>query len=252
MDSSSSMIDIGQYAPRAAKRGTKSYRRYLKRRRTRPRIARQMVGGIHAFASWYRPSTTNLVVDSSSGASYNSTSGLLLGPTTTGAQDAFFYLKFTASDLPNISGLSSLFDSYRINKAEVEFLPAQNVMGNASLNGTPAGLLTQELITVLDYDDAVLPTSQSELEQYESYFRTPPYRYHKRTLVPACAMAVYKTSGLQIGYAQKTKQWLDFAQTDVEHYGVHGCIPCATTGTNTYRCGWYVRVRLWFDCKTVR
>lgn len=228
------------------------YKQYYKRRRLQPRIQRQMAPQLHSFATWYRPTSSNLSVDGNSGGGYNGTSGLLLGPTTSATDDMFFTLRFTIGDVQNISGLSSLFDSYRIKKAEVEFLPAQNVMGNATLNGTPAGLLTQELITVLDYDDATLPASQSELEQYESYFRTPAYRYHKRTLTPACAMAVYKTSGLQIGYSQKKWQWLDFAQTDVELYGVHGCIPKATTATNTYRCGWYVRVKLYFDCKTVR
>lgn len=246
------MIDIGAYTPRSRARANKPYRRYAKRRRLQSRLTRQMAPQLHSFATWYRPGSANLTVDSNSGGSYNSTSGLLLGPTTTATDDMFFALKFTIGDVQNIASLSALFDSYRVNKAEVEFLPAQNVMGNESLNGTPAGLLTQELITVIDSDDATVPSTQSELEQYETYRRTPAYRYHKRYLVPACAMAVYKTSGLQIGYSQKRYQWLDFAQTDVEMYGVHGCIPKATTATNTYRCGWYVRVKLYFDCKAVR
>lgn len=77
------------------------------------------------FKNTYRPNfisgSSNLDVDGTSGASYNSTSGLLLGPT--GTSDAFFRLRFTFSDTTNQSASASLFDSYMIRAVAVTFLP---------------------------------------------------------------------------------------------------------------------------------
>lgn len=203
----------------------------------------------HHFKQMLRP--TNLVLTGSSGASYDQTEGLLLGPTTSATSDAFFSYYFSLDELSSVSSYTSLFDAYRINKLVLILSPTQNVMGNASLQ-TPADHLTQEMITVIDRDDVTALTTSSAFEEYETYKRTGAYEKHVRKWVPSIAAAVFKTSGTSIGYSQRSKQWCDAAQTDIQHYGIKGNIPSAATNTNNYRCGWYVRVKVYFSCKQVR
>ncbi len=226
------------------------WKQQRKRYRKRPRITKNL-NLAKSFKQWYRPSSANVTVDGLSGGSYNATSGLLLGPTTSAPSDCFFTIKFTFGDLAQSASFASLFDAYKIHKIAVEFLPAQNVIGSATLQ-TPAGLLSQDLITVIDYDDATNLNLQTDAEQYETYKRTGPFEYHRRYLSPAIAVEAFKTSGTTIGFLQKRKEWIDMAYTDVEHYGLKGVIPTATTGSNNYRCGWYIRVRMYFQCKQVR
>lgn len=209
----------------------------------------------HHFKQMYRPSgsgsTSGMYLNTGSNASWDSTEGILLGPDSGATGDCHFRLFFTVAQLNQSSNFAGLFDCYRINKAVVQFIPVQNVMGNATLS-TPTAQLTQELITVIDRDDGDLLATPGEYEEYETYKRTGAYEKHTRKLVPAVSMNVFKTSGTTIGYSQRYKQWIDWNSTDVEHYGIKGTIPSASTNTNNYRCGWYVRVKLYFSCKQVR
>lgn len=209
----------------------------------------------HHFKQMYRPSgpgiSSGMYLNTGSNASWDATEGILLGPDSSATGDCHFRIWFTTAQLNQSSNFAGLFDCYRINKAVVQFIPVQNVMGNQTLS-TPSAQLTQELITVIDRDDGDLLTTPGEYEEYETYKRTGAYEKHTRKLVPALSMNVYKTSGTTIGYSQRYKQWVDWNSTDVEHYGIKGTIPSASNAANNYRCGWYVRVKLYFSCKQVR
>lgn len=207
-----------------------------------------------SFTQWYRPSATSFQISSTTG-SYAATKGLLLGPTDATPADMFFSLKFRITDLNQVSTFKSMFDSYRIDHVEVEFKPAQNVMTGQSLDplfGSNQELPAQNLVTVIDYDDADLPTSEALLEEFESYKMTGAYEPHVRKLTPAVAMNAYRTGGLTIGYVQRFKQWIDIDSTeDAEHYGIKGCLRSVNHGQGweNYRCGWYVRVKMCFSMR---
>lgn len=217
---------------------------------TRPVPFRGIFTKSHHFKQMLRP--TNLVISgSASGASYDQAEGLLLGPTTAATSDCFFTYYFSLDELSSVSSFTSLFDAYRINKVVLICNPVQNVNGNASLQ-TPTGHLSQELITVIDRDDVTQLSTSSAFEEYETYKRTGCYEKHVRKWVPSVSAQVFKTSGTTIGYSQRTKQWIDMAQTDVQHYGIKGNIPSSAGALDNYRCGWYVRVKVYFSCKQVR
>lgn len=207
--------------------------------------------GKHFFKQIYRPSATALTLNTGSGGSYDPLNGLLLGPTSAASADLNGSLYFQLSDLPQSASFASLFDAYKISKVVVSFEPIQNMMGSASLS-TPANNISEPLTTVIDRDDNNLLTAMSQYEEYESYKRTPGYKKHVRTLVPAVAASVYKSTGTTIAYQQKYKQWIDMADTNVPHYGIKFLVPTLSVAANNYRCGWFVRVKAYIGCKQVR
>lgn len=237
---------------RLPRKGNKKYKRYY----------RKQIGGlqmsykreVHHFKQLCRPSANTFLWTDSTGqknGQYVPADGFMIGPSDTADDNFYFAIKFHIADVQTISGLGSLFDSYRINKVVVTFTPAQNVNSGASL-GTPADLIPPMLCTVIDRDDASIPTSLPELEQYQTFKQTPSTKKHTIVITPALAQQAYKSSGTTIAYTQTYKKWCDFATTDVDHYGIHGCVTSNSTAANNWKAAWYVRVKYYFSCKTVR
>lgn len=230
-----------------ARQGRKRYVRSI--------IGRSMPTKGHMFKQLYRPSSTAFTIGgAATGAAYDPNEGILFGPDPAStAGDGFFSIKFLLSDLPQASTLGSLFDAYRINRVVISFTPMLGAY--TGINGVSAastGTFDEPLYTVLDRDDISVPTSLSQLEEYESLKMTPSYRKHKRVFTPAIAAEVYKASGVTNGYSQKYKQWIDIASNDTDHYGIKGCIQGPSTAGNARRAAWMVRAKLYFQCKQVR
>lgn len=199
----------------------------------------------HKIVQHFRPSAANLVLSPGQSGSYNATKGLLAGPNAFFKAPQFFTLKFTISDLSQVSTFSAIFDAYRIDHVEVEFNPIQNFIGDVPLEATTSGDITEYLVTVIDYDDSAPVGSEQNFEEYDTYKRTIGYEKHVRSLTPAIAANAYKTSGLTVGYVQEREKWIDFQYTDVEHYGIKGCIMGTSWGGHeNYRIGYYVRCKM--------
>nr|QBX89322.1 putative capsid protein [Insect-associated ssDNA molecule]QBX89324.1 putative capsid protein [Insect-associated ssDNA molecule]QBX89326.1 putative capsid protein [Insect-associated ssDNA molecule]QBX89328.1 putative capsid protein [Insect-associated ssDNA molecule] len=236
------------------KRSPAKRRNYVKRyarkkQYTKMGVPRSIYNGLHHFKHVTRPQ--NLILSGTSAeGSYDLNNGQLTGPSDTASDNLYFGLKFQLADMPNITALGTLYDSYRINKVKVTFTPVQSDTSGVSL-GTPADNVPPLLITVIDRDDYALPTSLSELEQYETYRQVFATKPHSVALTPACSMMAFRTA-VSTGYVQGFKKWCDMAQTDIEFYGLKGCILRNPTAANTFKAAWYVRVKYWISCKTVR
>lgn len=212
------------------------------------RMSRKM--NVHHFKQVCIPQ--NLAYTASAGNAngvYDALTGQLVGPSNTGTT-GFFGLDFRFSDIPNVTSMSTLFDSYRINKVVVSFTPVHNISPTNSL-GTPADSIPTPLYTIVDYDDSAAPTTQTEVEQYETVKQTAAFRPHYRSLTPAVAQAVYRT-GVTFAYMPAYKKWLDLATNDVPHYGLKGMILGNSTPANNAKCAWNVRATYYISLKGVR
>lgn len=187
---------------------------------TQFRMPRSLMLKQHHFKQTYQPSTANFVDAgvAANGTYINAPNGIVYGPTVTALDSYFFALRFTVADLPQIASFTALFDSYRINKVVVKFVPMQNNVPTVAVSAAGANQngVTQDMETVIDYDDAVILTSRAAALEYDTYKETPCWKTHKRVIVPSMSMEAFKTSGTTIGYIQKKKQWIDAAYTDVD------------------------------------
>jgi len=232
-----------------------AHRRY-RRKVHRPRIRRRTrvprgmnpLKGVHSFKQTYFPSAGNFQLTGGNG-NYNAANGVLTGNLNAAAGDQAWTLRFTLSDLPQNVSLASIFDTYKIKRVVVKFIPQINSLTSVSSAATALVANQQFMSTVIDYDDSNAILTYNNLLEYETFRETPTYRTHKRSLVPKISMLAYKTSGTTIGYVQKSKQWLDAANADIEHYGLKGY---HIANANMIQQQWKVYVTMYVDFKQVR
>lgn len=121
-------------------------------------------------------------------------------------------LVFTLDSVTNYTEFSALFDSYRINKVVVKFVPRTTDNGQgANERGN--------VYSVVDYNDNTALASVAAALERDTCRRTVATRVHTRVLRPACASATYK-SVTSWGYAPTWKRWIDMSDPQVPHYGL--------------------------------
>jgi hypothetical protein len=136
---------------------------------------------------------TNVISSSTTGALYNS-------------------ISFMASQFSNFADYQNVFDQYRILKVEAIFRPqANSQVTNVQNPG--------ELTIVIDLDDANVPTALTQLQQYATQITKPGYKKIRRCFKPHCALAAYG-GGAFTSYANVKDQWLDVANSGIQHYGL--------------------------------
>lgn len=165
------------------------------------------------------------------------TSNVISNPTSS----QFYSFTFRLSDLPQASTFEALYDQYKVTKLTYEFWPAMTM-------GTPSSALLGTMISVIDYDDATIMTSPTQLLEYGNAKVTSIYKPQKRTFKPHIAGAVY--SGAFTSFSNLKDQWIDVGSPSVEHYGLKIC----TTPTNTPSVvqQWTVIVTAHVEFKNVR
>lgn len=126
--------------------------------------------------------------------------------------DVFGRSGFSLANVTNYTEFTALFDMYRINGVKVRFMPR----ANSSEAGTNQGLV--KFFTVVDYDDVSVPTSISQLLQYENVKITNTARDHTRYFKPKIAAQVFQNA-VGTGYAPRSG-WIDCDNPTVEHYGL--------------------------------
>lgn len=152
--------------------------------------------------------------------------------------ESYFSRDFKLSNLPNSAELVVLFDLYRINKVIMKITPrytsnlvyiqapftnatianaGQIDAGGTNLLGS-SNMGLPSVITVIDYDDVTTPTSINELYEYSTVKKTLCNRNHTRTLIPRIKVDETNTS------VSMAKRWLSTAASDVEHFGIKGCV----------------------------
>lgn len=98
---------------------------------------------------------------------------------------------------------------YKINCVKMTFLP--QVTNNISLSSTNNPNASTRFFSVIDYNDATIPTSIDELRNYASCKMTPILRPHKRI--------IYKPKILVDGVMSATP-WLATSTSSTNYFGL--------------------------------
>lgn len=135
-----------------------------------------------------------------------------------GATNTYGKLTFRLDDVPNYTEFTNLFDSFRIKRIKVMFIPTSNV--SLSPDTAPNDVFksteyANRLFTVLDFNDDTVPTTIDELRQYDTCRMSPNNVIHKRYFQPKYNATV------TAGSYQAKGQWLQCdTSADVVHYGI--------------------------------
>jgi len=137
---------------------------------------------------------------------------ILAAFTSSTSLSVYYGTYFTINSLDQISQLSAVFDQYRIVEIEAWIIPTN--IGSTGTSGGGNGLLH----SVIDYDDAIVLSSEGQALDYTNVLSTPSNEGHYRRFTPHAAVAVY--SGAFTSYGNVEAPWIDLASTSVQHYGL--------------------------------
>jgi len=149
---------------------------------------------------------------------------------------AFAQVNFSLGNSPIAASFEGCFDSWRVLQATVRFIP---------LTQPAIGSTFAPLLTVLDYDDSVAPTTTAQLRAYDMLMEVPFGHYQERTVVPKLAIAAYQ--GAFTAYAMSSS-WIDCAYPNVLWYGVKAGIDTTSIAYAAYG----IEVDCVFQFKSVR
>lgn len=131
--------------------------------------------------------------------------------------------QFTLADLPQYTEFTALYDHYAIEQVDVEMDCLANSAAASNDPAVPYGQNKMPTITyVPDFDDAVVPSSGQDVNQYQRA-KTWTFRGDgkplKFSIKPRTAVTVYR-SAVTAAYAPgRESQQLDASYTDIPHYG---------------------------------
>lgn len=162
------------------------------------------------------------------------------------AGDVLLGYEFRLADLTNTASYSAIFDSYKIDKVEMEFIPQ---FTSLVTSGTSIGPV---LYVAVDYDDAVAAGSSIVLDQYSNLQVFGPTDPAYVALKPAIATGVWDGAAVALIPAGSTQSpWLDIGSTNISHYAVKICVT-ANAAASTTNQRWRVRARYTISCANQR
>jgi len=131
----------------------------------------------------------------------------------------------SSTDITNFSSWSTVFDQYRILRAEVWIVPRLSQVSSSTVN-------PGQLVSVIDYDDGNALGSFADGLQYSNALVGPGLQGHYRDFAPHIAVGAY--SGSFTSYANlDATTWIDCASTGVSFYGLKAA-STVTDATYTY------------------
>jgi hypothetical protein len=175
------------------------------------------------------------------------TNGFLIAPTPTTSLFGSIAVEF--QDLPQSSSFLSVFDQYRVDKLHFRITPQVNTISPTTAS---PNAVVPRLFVVVDRDDATVPTTLSQLREYDNCLDILPYQGLSVEFEPSCTPAVYSNSAFS-GYevAPSGDHWIDAASGAVPFYGLKfGCDPTTTGATAAYN--WYVDCYAYVSFKNTR
>jgi len=141
----------------------------------------------------------------------------------------YFYL----GQVPGSSDFTNLFDQYRIRKVVLSFKPNQQSFTSSTGSSAVTNIPTR-IVTAIDYDDSVAPTSLNELREYNTAQVNTMVESFTREIRPAVSIMAYEGVG-STGYCPKWDQWISTNDPGVPHYGIKWAVPSGVASTNGYQ-----------------
>lgn len=139
-----------------------------------------------------------------------------LGPVTLigGAGDLLAAHSFNLSQAGgNVGPFTSLYDQYCIKKIVWKLIPRFNM----SEPNTTTGGITPNIVTCLDFDDAIPPANYGDILQRQNAKIHRGNGVITRVFKPSANFVVDATTG---ALAPKMSPWLDVTNITVPHFGV--------------------------------
>lgn len=134
---------------------------------------------------------------------------------------------FQLNQLPGYTEFTNLYDQYRIVGVDIRWTPS---VTQAIAGATPDQQLPR-LVTVADFNDGTVPTTLSNLTQYQSFRADLFNKTLFRSVKPRTALAVYNNL-TNNGYAlQDGPTWVDTGSAGVQHYGIKWGLVWPVVGT---------------------
>jgi hypothetical protein len=128
---------------------------------------------------------------------------------------------FSFNSIANNTAWSNVFDEYRVIQISAEFVP----------NSTAS--TSSPFYSVIDTDDANIPTNLATLLGYSSLQLTEGGQIHRRVFCPRIAVAAY-TGGSFTGFANQSPYvWIDTTLPTVVYYGLKTYWPLNAVGGAT-------------------
>lgn len=150
---------------------------------------------------------------------------------------------FQFNQLPNFAEFTQLYDSYRINKIVIKYVPNIN---SANAGSTPMS----QFHSVLDFNDATPLTSLSSAFEYQNWKMTRGAKAHTRTYTPSILDAVGNSGGVTPSFVKPAyKQWIATSSSDIPHFGLKWV---AEATTNVSDIDYRPYVSVYFSCKSVK
>jgi hypothetical protein len=142
--------------------------------------------------------------------------------TSNGAVPQFFAKAWTTGDILQFSSFAAVFDQYKIDKIEAWLVPNGAALAQTYSQAT-------KVYTVIDYDDATVPSSIAALQEYQNVTITGAQEGHFKVFKPHMATAAFGGAFTQFMNVPAT--WVDCASTGASHYGIKGGVDLtANTG----------------------
>jgi len=148
----------------------------------------------------------------------------------------FGAIAFNWNDLGQVSSFQNIFDQYRIDEVEVWLFSPQTTSTSPASNNAM-------FYSVVDYDDANVPSSFAALQQYTNVNVSTLNDGHYLRFVPHLGI----TAGAGAGVGNVRRLWLDSANSNVPHFGVKYGVPALPASGLTMNY-W---VRYHFSCRNV-
>lgn len=161
--------------------------------------------------------------------------------------DFFQAYRFQLNDMSNTGDFTGLFDQYRFCAVKMEFRPRFNIAnpGSVAANKLP------RLFSVIDYDDANVPTLMNDLREYQSCKETNFGEDHVRLIKVRMAQAALNAAAGLTSLTNERAKWIDLAYLTVTHYGIKVGIEGGVGGQTNLQ-SWSVDLIYYVEFRQVR
>ena len=138
-------------------------------------------------------------------------------------------VSFKLNQVPTYANWTAVFDKYRFDKVELQF------MADGMQDITQSAIIAPVMSTALDFDSDATPASAAEVQRKSRSTMTTGTVSFRRAFVPRVARDVYNGVASTNYEEGPPAVWLDCASAATPHYGLAYAMGTATNTSFQYR-----------------
>jgi hypothetical protein len=150
-------------------------------------------------------------------APYKFSRSFSLGNLPKSASDQGYAYPFALNQIPSVTEFTTLFDKYRITMIDLTF--SYNYLGSTTAASQQTVELYPALSLFMDDDDAIIPTSKSDVQERMSVQRVSFSPLRQTISVKIRPRWTQSRAGTSTNLAP-VGTWIDMSTPAVQHYGV--------------------------------